>query len=139
MAESEDNKRTIRDFIQTVWIGGDLAALPNFWTAACVNHATPGGSGVGLEALRAYHEGFFTAFTAFADVRVEILQQVAEGDRVVTHLTSRGTHTGEFGGVLPTGRSVSLSTIRIDRLQGGKIAEHWSVADVAGLLQQIQG
>jgi len=33
---------------------------------------------------------------------------------------------------------VALATIRIDRIQGGKIAEHWSVADVAGLIQQLQ-
>ena len=37
----------------------------------------------------------------------------------------------------PTGKTVTLDTIRIDRVEAGKIAEHWSVADMAGLMQQI--
>ena len=99
MSEMESNKRTIRDFIETVWIGGDLAALPDFWTEDCVNHAMPGPDNRGLVALRAYHERSLAAFATFADVHIEIEQQVAEGDRVVTQMISHGLHTGPFLGV----------------------------------------
>ena len=47
-------------------------------------------------------------------------------------------HTGAFFGTPPTGKTVSLATIRIDRLRDRTIAEHWSVADMAGLLQQLK-
>jgi len=132
------NKGIVRDFIRAVWEGRDLAALDAFWTEDCVNHAMPGPDNRGLAALRAYHEQFFADFSAFSRVEIEVVQQVAEGDRVVTQMITRGAHSGPFYGLPPTGKEVSLSTIRIDRLQDGQIAEHWSVADVAGLMQQLQ-
>jgi predicted ester cyclase len=55
----------------------------------------------------------------------------------MTHMVTSGRHSGDFMGVPATGRSVSLATIRIDRIVDGKIAEHWSVADMAGLVQQL--
>ena len=116
-----------------------MSALPTYWTANCVNHAAPDPGRVGLDALRMYHEGFFTGFLpAFSDLAIEFVQQVAEGDRVVSQMVFRATHTGPLFGKPPTGKAVSLASIRIDRFEGGKIAEHWSVADMAGFIQQLQ-
>jgi predicted ester cyclase len=135
----DENKQLILDFIKIVWVNQDVNALPDFWTADCINHAMPeGADNRGLAALRAYHEQFGAAFSAFSDMRIEILQQVAETDRVVTQLLTRAQHTGPFLGIAPTGKNALLRTIRIDRLRSGKIAEHWSVADMAGLMQQLQ-
>ncbi len=139
VAMSEPGKQIIRDFIQTVWVSGTLAALSSFWTEDCINHAMPGPENRGLAALVRYHEAFLTDFAAFTDIAIDVLQQVAEDDRVVTHLLTHATHTGAFFGSPPTGKHVALATIRIDRLRDGKIAEHWSIADVAGLMQQVQG
>jgi steroid delta-isomerase-like uncharacterized protein len=138
MADLSANKRIVRDFISAVWEGQNLAALATFWAEDCVNHAMPKPDNRGLAALRAYHEQFFADFSAFSHVRIEVVQQVEEGERVVTQLTTRGEHSELFYGIPPTGKDVSLATIRIDRLEDGKIAEHWSVADVAGLMQQLQ-
>ncbi len=136
---TETGKQIIRSFIHEVWTMGDLDALDRFWTADCVNHAAPPEHAVGLAALRAYHESFAASFTAFSDLQIEVVQQVEEADQVVTQLVTSGQHSGDFAGVPATGRHVVLDTIRIDRLHAGKTAEHWSVADVAGLLQQLQG
>ena len=138
MNETETNKQVLRGLIQTVWVGGDLNALPGFWTADCVNHAMPGADNRGLAALHTYHEQFLLAFAAFSDVQITVAQQVAEADRVVTQVVTRGRHTGEFFGLAPTGKNVLLEAMRIDRFQQGKIAEHWSVSDMAGLMQQLQ-
>lgn len=135
----DGGKHLIQDFIETVWRQGNLDALPRFWTEDCRNHAAPAPHQDGLAALRAYHEGFMAALSAFEDVRIELVQQVAEGDRVVTHILTEATHTAPFLGVPPTGRRVSLAAIRVDRLMGGRIAEHWSVSDMAGLMQQLHG
>ena len=134
----ETGKQVVRDLIATVWVQQDLTALGRFWTPDCVNHAAPPGHDVGLEALRGYHEQFAIQFAAFSDTVIDLVQQVGEDDRVVTQLLTRARHTGAFAGVPATGRTVTLSTIRIDRLDGDRIAEHWSVADVAGLLQELQ-
>ncbi len=131
-------KPTVIAFIDAVWVRGDLEALDRFWTVGCVNHAAPAGHDVGLVALRSYHESFAASFSAFSDSSIQVLQQVEEGDRVVTQLVTSARHTGEFAGRPATGKQVTLVTIRIDRLVDGKIAEHWSVADISGLMAQLQ-
>ncbi len=130
------NRKTINTFIKTVWEGENLDALPEFWTADCINHAMPEGSNRGLVVLRTYHASFFVGFS---DIKVEILQQIVEGDRVATSMISQATHTGNFFGIAATGKRISLASMRIDRFRDGKIAEHWSVGDITGLMQQLQG
>lgn len=58
--------------------------------------------------------------SAFPDPHVTIEDQIAEQDRVVTRVTFRGTHPGEFSGVAATGRVVTYSGIAIDRIANGK-------------------
>jgi predicted ester cyclase len=137
MNDIDRNKQVIRKYIQVVWQEGNLNALPNFWTEDCINHATPTADR-GLDRLRIYHESFLRDFSAFSDIQIDIQQQVAEGDRVVSYLTTRGRHSGTFFGISPTDKTVVTSVIRIDRLESQKIAEHWSVSDAASLIQQLQ-
>jgi steroid delta-isomerase-like uncharacterized protein len=138
MSDTDKNKQIIQNFVQVVWNGRDLSALKDFWAEDCVNHAMSGTDNRGLDALRRYHDSFFDDFfSAFPDIQIEITQQVAESDRIATYITSQGTHSGSFYGTPPTGKHISTSVIRIDRVQAGKIAEHWSVSDAAGLMQQL--
>jgi steroid delta-isomerase-like uncharacterized protein len=76
-------------------------------------------------------------YAAFPDLQHNIEDQIAEGDRVVTRLTIRGTHRGELMGIPPTGKQVSIAAISIDRIANGKIAEEWVNNDVLGMLQQL--
>jgi steroid delta-isomerase-like uncharacterized protein len=139
MSDTDKNKQIIKNFVRVVWNGRDLTALKDFWTEDCLNHAMPGTDNRGLNALRIYHDSFFDDFfSAFPDIQIEIVQQVEEGDRIATYITSQGIHSGAFYGIPPTGKHISTSVIRIDRIQDGKIAEHWSVSDAASLMQQIQ-
>lgn len=73
----------------------------------------------------------------FPDFRHDVEEVLALGDRVVLRATDRATHTGEFQGIRPTGRAVTFGQIAIYRMAGGKIAEIWEEADVAGLMQQL--
>lgn len=50
---------------------------------------------------------------------------------------NRGVHRGAFAGVEPTGRTVSLAGINVERLRDGLIVEHWSQFDLAGLMRQL--
>ena len=74
---------------------------------------------------------------AFADLRVTIEDLVAEGDKVVKRFTLRGTHTGAFEGLPPTGKQIMLDGITIVRLADGKIQEIWEAYDMLGVLQQL--
>ena len=80
--------------------------------------------------------GMYT--TAFPDMSVTVEDAIAEGDKVVTRVTLRGTHEGEteaFGP--PTGRQVEGEGITIHRIEGGKIVEEWNAYDNLTLLQQL--
>jgi predicted ester cyclase len=75
--------------------------------------------------------------SAFPDLRVPIEDLIAEGDRVVTRWTARGTHQGELIGNAPTGNRVAVTGIIVDRVSGDKIEEEWVNYDTLHLMQQI--
>ena len=68
--------------------------------------------------------------TAFPDYHAEILEVVAEGDRVVARVQFTGTNDGPYEGRPPTHNKLNFSTADFFRLAGGKIAEHWDVVNV---------
>ncbi len=75
--------------------------------------------------------------TAFPDIKMTFDDQIAEGDKVMTRYTLRGTHKGEYAGVPPTNKQVTYTGMWIYRIEGGKIVERWGNNDRLGLLQQI--
>ncbi len=81
---------------------------------------------------------FMSAFpTAFPDAQISVDASVAERDIVASRWTLTGTHRGEFQGVPPTGKAVTMVGIDFSRVVDGKIAEHWAQFDVIGVMQQI--
>jgi predicted ester cyclase/quinol monooxygenase YgiN len=89
---------------------------------------------IGLEQWRRNHEMFHTAFP---DGHHVIDHCVVDGDQLVTRCRFQGTHTGAFGEVQPTGASVSVGVIHIDRFRNGQLVEHRGQLDMLGLHQQI--
>lgn len=79
-----------------------------------------------------------TFFAAFPDGRFSIEDMIAEGDRVVSRYTFRGTHQGIWiTGTPPTGKHVTLSGNEIHRIVDGKVVEQWSEFDTLSALQQF--
>jgi steroid delta-isomerase-like uncharacterized protein len=76
-------------------------------------------------------------FGGFPDMRLEVQDIVAQGDRVAVRWVFHGTHDGEFFGIPPTGTRVTMNAIEINRVQDGKVAEHWVELDQLGMLQQL--
>ena len=74
-------------------------------------------------------ETFSEAREGFPDLSITIEDVMAEGDRVAARVTMRGTHRGEFQGIVPTGKRVEVKAIDRLRISGGKIVEHWGHAD----------
>jgi steroid delta-isomerase-like uncharacterized protein len=74
---------------------------------------------------------------AFPDFRFTIEDQIAEGDKVATRWTARGTHQGEFQGVAPTGRRITMTGVTVFRMANGKLIDGWTNEDVLGWLQQL--
>jgi predicted ester cyclase len=74
---------------------------------------------------------------AFPDIHIRNEELIAEGDKVVSRQTSRGTHEGEFMGIRPTGKEVTWTGILMFRIADGKIVDQWLEQDVMGLMQQL--
>jgi steroid delta-isomerase-like uncharacterized protein len=62
---------------------------------------------------------------------------ITEGDRIVVRWTNRGTHVGEFAGILATGRTFTIAGIDIYRVADEQLYEHWHVIDQLGMLAQL--
>ncbi|MEM0906469.1 MAG: ester cyclase [Pseudomonadota bacterium] len=75
--------------------------------------------------------------SAFSDRGVEILIQIAEGDKVATRWRFHGTNTGELLGRAPSGRRAVWTGIEIDVIRYGKIEESWVDWDMHRFLQQV--
>jgi ketosteroid isomerase-like protein len=84
--------------------------------------------------------GFFAArLKGLPDLKVSIETVVAAGDRFAASFVYEGTHQGVLLGVEPTGKRLRFTSCDIFRVEGGKIAEHWGMGDIAGQLAQMKG
>lgn len=81
---------------------------------------------------------FRVMVAAFPDMRMDVEDSFASGDKAVARLRVSGTHQGEFMGIPATGKPVSVNLIDITRFgDDGLAREHWGVADMLGMLQQL--
>ncbi len=133
MQTEERNKKFVLE-LATAYARGDEAYLDDHVAPKYVEHAAPPGTPPGFAAAK---ENIRRIRSAFPDLSPRIEDVIAEGDKVVLVQTITGTHRGPLFGVPPTGARISVKTIDIFRVEGGKIAEHWGVFDNLGLMQQI--
>jgi predicted ester cyclase len=127
-------KETVRRFVEDYQTGADERAFDEFMHPDVIDHSRPTGVALGAEGVRQQFDGLRAAFSGF---RATILDQIAEGDMVVTRKVFTGTHRAAFQGIEPTGRSVEIHVIDIVRVVDGKIVEHWNCVDRLGLLSQL--
>ncbi len=131
---TEDNKALMRRFLEEVFNKQNQAAIDEFIAPNHVDHTLP-------PFLPTTPEGTKRAIgiylTAFPDVHLVVEDMIAEGDKVVTRYTSRGTQKGAFMGIPPTGKQMMVSSIIIARFADGKIVEEWGLDDQVGMLQQL--
>jgi predicted ester cyclase len=134
MMTAETNKATIRRIVEEIQNGDNLALIDELAAPTFVNHTPAPGLSPDREGIKQLLSMFRAAFP---DGVMTIEDMIAEGDKVVSRKTYRGTHQGEFLGIPPTGRQVSVGLIDIMRLVDGQVVEHWSVGDDLGMLQQL--
>jgi steroid delta-isomerase-like uncharacterized protein len=130
----EDNKAIARRFIEEVLTKGNMAAMDELVAPDFVGHNPTMSEVKGIEDLK---KRVTMTRTTFPDIRYTIEDMVAEGDKVATRLTVRGTHKGEYRGVAPTGKQVTWTAINIARYADGKMQEGWVSPDTLGLMQQL--
>ncbi len=132
---SEENKALSRRVIEEIFNAGNLEVADEIVAEDHVHHdpAMPE-EGHGIE----HFKEFATMYrSAFPDVRIEIEDQIAEGDKVASRWVASGTHEGELMGIEPTGNRVRVAGTTIDRIAEGQIAETWDNYDALGMMQQL--
>lgn len=130
----DQNKAVVRQFVEEVQSQHRLELIDQLIASEYNDHATGPGIIPGREGFKQF---FGMMLSSFPDLHATIHDQIAEGDKVVTRKTIRGTHKGVFRGIPPTGKQIELDVIDIFRVANGKIVEHWMQADFLGLLQQV--
>lgn len=132
---ADENKATFRRYVEEVGNRGNLELVNGIFDRY-VSHQPDGHTEErGPEDVKRFI-GEFRA--AFPDFRSTVEDQIAEGDRVVTRWTMRGTHQGEFRGIAPTGKQITVTGIGIFRFsEEGKVVESWDSFDQLGMLQQL--
>jgi predicted ester cyclase len=130
---TEQNKAIDRRFIEDGDNKGDLGVIDELLAPNYVFHFPPNppldGAGV-KHALMVFR-------TAFPDLHQTTEDQIAEGNSVVARRTVRGTHRGDFQGIPPTGKQVTIPAISLMHLESGQVVEHWVHLDLMGLMQQL--
>ena len=128
---SEENKTLARRSWELL---ENLDLIEELYAADLVWHE-PDQEIQGLEQAKQFVTGYKTAFP---DLHATVEDVIAEGDKVVTRVTVRGTHQGEieeFG--VPTGKQVEIKDITIHRIENGKIVEEWERYDNLSVMQQL--
>ena len=87
-----------------------------------------------LPNFKSFVQGFYDAIPDFWQ---EVNDSILAGDRLVLRVTYHGTHRGDFMGISPTGREMTMPGIGIFRIENGLIVENWAEIDVFGVLQQV--
>jgi predicted ester cyclase len=128
------NDEKILQLIQGFMVGGDAAVARQLIDSEVVSHSALPGQAPGVEGVI---ETFSMFRHAFSDFAIEIHQLIAAAEKVVSHVTVTGKHSGSFMGNKPSGNPISYEEMTIFRFNAGKIVEHWAVADAYSLMQQM--
>jgi steroid delta-isomerase-like uncharacterized protein len=129
----EENKAVVRRLVEEFWNQGNTAAADELMTADATI-ILPGRGQVSKENFKAFA---VTLRGAFPDWHTTLEEMIAEDDQVAERWTGRGTHQGEFQGIAPTGRQVTVPGFVFYRLASGKITEFRGLFDGLSMLQQL--
>jgi len=132
---TEQNKKIVyrvnKEFIE----GGNINTVHEIFAPDFINYTAPPGSPQGPDAVIYFFNQLLKP--AFPELKVEIHEMIAEGDKVTTRKSFHAIHKGEFFGVKPTNKSVVMEVIDIVQLRNGKYIAHWGILDMHNLMTQL--
>ena len=131
---TDANHEKLRKLVEqdaAVYNSGNVEKLVELYVDDWVDHSQ------GVRGIEALKQGIVELRTAFPDISIAVEDVVVEGDKVAVRFTMRGTHSGEYLGIKPTGRTVEVNAFEISKTRDGKYAETWGVLDLFSLLNQL--
>lgn len=131
------NKELTRRWFEEVWNQRQSQAIDELLAADSIAHgldATASAPEPGPAHFRRFWERFCGAFP---DLRIEVEDVIAEGDKTAARFTFRGTHRGDHLGPPASGKPILATGITLIRWRNGQIVEGWNEFDAMRLFQQI--
>ena len=132
---TEKNISLVKGLFEEVWNKGNLNLLNDFLAPDFVDYDRLPNAPDGREG---YMAGVNMIRAAFPDINFSIDQVLSEDNRIALRLTGTGTHQGDFLGISPTGKRISLGSMTFIHIRNGKIAERWGISDIPRVMQQLQ-
>lgn len=132
----ETNKAIVLRFNKEVIEQKNIQAFNEIISPDFINHAAPNGMSRGPEGMISFFENVL--WKALKEIKVEIHDQIAEADKVMTRKTIHGIHIGEFLGVPAFNKNIQINIIDIVRLKNEKYVEHWRSWDSASIISQMK-
>jgi predicted SnoaL-like aldol condensation-catalyzing enzyme len=129
------NKQIVARFNKECIEEGRPESFEELLSDTVINHSAPPGTSSGKESFYFFINNVLRR--GFPDLKVKILEQVAERDLVTTRKRIVATHTGEIFSIPPGNKEVEINIIDIIRLENGKYAEHWGQSNFDEVLKQI--
>lgn len=136
LTTTEQNKAIVLRFNKECIEQGNLDSFNKLIAPDATNHAAQPGSPKGPATFIYFLNEILR--NAFPDLKVDILDQVAEGDKVTTRKLIRATHTGKLMGIAPTHKKVTIQIVDIIRISNGQYAEHWGVSNFAEVINELR-
>ena len=130
----EQNKKIVRRFAEEEDKGNVLDIIDEIVAPDVIYHYPNNDEVIGYETIK---QNYAQLHKAFPDIKHTIEFQIAEDDLVTTYYTWRGTQKGEWVGIEPTGRKITLTILEVCRFKDGKIVETWVEFEFLGFMQQL--
>jgi predicted ester cyclase len=130
----EQNKLLIRRYIEEIINTGNTDGIERFISPDYTEVYENARHLLGIDGAKQHVLG---VRRTYADLHLTVEHQIAEGDWVVTQITARGTHRGEWLGIRPTGKAVQFTGVNINRIENGLIVEHGGAANLLEPLLKI--
>jgi len=135
MRTQERNKAVIRKWFTEVNKDNFESLYEECFDRDCKQYMPPNAEPVGFEEYKPMARGIYESFP---EIDHQITDLIAEGDRVVATIWVRTMHEGAFFGIPATGKNLEWTSIAVFRLAEGKIKARWEIADVQGILEQLE-
>jgi steroid delta-isomerase-like uncharacterized protein len=133
-----DNTQRLQQFMDLVWNMGDVSLVPTFVAEQYTVHSDPGDPWEGQTLSReGFAERMQISRAPFPDLRFEVTDTVAEGDRVAISWIMRGTHLAAMGAVPATGRAIAVQGMTIYTFADGYLTGHRQVVDRLAVAAQL--
>lgn len=134
--KTEENKALLVRYNKEVIENGDMNSFREIATSDFFNHSAPEGTPSDIDGVIYFFANVL--HMAFSEIKVEVLDMVAEDDKVVTRKVISGKHTGELFGIAPTAKKVEIKVIDIFTVYDGKLKEHWGENNFGAVIQSLQ-